>query len=353
MIDRLQPSPFLAAQAVTVWDTWFRWRENGRLRDISVEQTWARVAVALSAAEPGSAARRVTRCFDAQSRWQLILDERILAGAGTQGFVFPQDPVAMVNAAVFVDAPFSATARFDFDALRNAAALAVRCLDNALLLIPHGQEAPADLRVGLLGVADALALLGKRYDSPAGRVTAAKIAHALAEGCLHGSVQLAQERGASDGAGADSLPEWRLREFTPELLADLKRHGLRHRQLTEISSQSRLARFANNVADALDPIRSDQATHPAAAKAVGGVAAPYAVTLARAVSAEAASGLGALLPAVSLPAQIKLRGAVQPWIDAPIRYPFRVADVAGEQATAMWQKWASAHKLGALTLAQL
>ena len=51
MLERDSPSPFLDPVAVEAWDAWFRWREDGQLRDISVEATWERVAGALAQAE--------------------------------------------------------------------------------------------------------------------------------------------------------------------------------------------------------------------------------------------------------------------------------------------------------------
>jgi ribonucleoside-diphosphate reductase alpha chain len=122
---------------------------------------------------------------DVQARWQVVFDERILSGAGTRDFAWPGDPVAVLNAASFVRAPFTSGARFDFDSFRAAADLAVRGLDNALLLHSGGSGSPfADLRVGMIGVADTLAMLGRRYDSPSGRVIAGQIAQALAQASL-------------------------------------------------------------------------------------------------------------------------------------------------------------------------
>ena len=349
MIDRLQPSPFISPEAVTVWDTWFRWREDGRLRDVSIEATWQRVARTLSAVEAKDGPRWKARFFDAQSRWQLIFDERILARAGTREAELPCDPVAVLNAATFVGAALTAAAHFDFDAFRNTAALAVRGLDNILLPRIERDTVAPDLRVGLIGVADALALLGKRYDGAAGRVMAGEIARVLAEGCLCGSVRLARERGAFGDAGAfRSLPS-RSRGLGDDLLAELARCGIRHGRLTEISSQPRLARLANNVADALDPVDAALASE----KVRDGRSPGYSLARARtAAPADAASALCAPLPKIALPAQIALRGAVQPWIDTLIDYPFHVDAAPGASGIAFWLKFAAAHSLGAFSLIQ-
>jgi ribonucleoside-diphosphate reductase alpha chain len=347
MIDHLQQSPFLTADAVTAWDTWFRWREDGRLRDRSVDATWLRVAETLSAAEPAHALRWTGRFFDAQSRWQLLLDERLLAHAGTARSVPLADPVAIVNPAMFVASPFSADARFDFDAFRSVAALAVRALDNVRLRDESPPRTLPDLRIGMIGLADTLVLLGKRYDRASGRVMAGEIARALAEGCLIGSLRLARERGAFPGADPAQLQRVHRFPVPSELLAEAGRCGIRHGRLTSISSQPRLSMFANNVADALDPVdagTTTQATH-------GARRVPYVVAAARSARTGGALPANAIPASVSLSARIQLRGAVQPWIDSPIDYPFRVGASVSAQSADFLHRIAAAHRLGEMTLA--
>lgn len=68
--------------AVDIWDAWFRWREQGALRDLTVNATWDRVATALASIEPADATIWSERFTDAFRAWRLLLDERILATAG-------------------------------------------------------------------------------------------------------------------------------------------------------------------------------------------------------------------------------------------------------------------------------
>ena len=355
MLERDSPSPFLDPVAVEAWDAWFRWREDGQLRDISVEATWERVAGALAQAESVPSARWLARMIDMQARWQVVFDERILAGAGTRNFAWPADPLAVLNAASFVRAPFSAGAQFDFDEFRAAADLAVHGLDNALVLHGAGNDVYGDLRVGMMGIADALALLGKRYDSPSGRVQAGQIAQALAEACLGANIRLARDRGHLPG-GTDAAVELLLqRGVQPGLVESVQRTGLRHQRVTAITSQRRLARFANDVADGLDPIdRCDlswDGASPVGARTrrTGGYAC---------IIAKRSSALSGSMPTVidgrrrsSIAAQIALRGAVQPWIDAPIDYPFRIEHAPDAQATERLRQLAAANRLGDLNLA--
>lgn len=354
MLDKDDPSPFLDPAAVEVWDTWFRWREDGQLRDISVEATWERVARALARAETTPSSRGLTRMIDVQARWQVVFDERILAGAGTPGFSWPGDPLAVLNAASFVRAPFAAGGQFDFDAFRAAAELAVHGLDNALLLRDQA-SACADLRVGMIGVADALAMLGKRYDSPAGRVLAGQIAQALAQACLGANSRLAHDRGALTDAGTAAVELAHLRGMPAGLVESVQRTGVRHHRVTAITSQRRLAQLANDVADALDPLDWSDSHRDSAGQTNTRARRSGGYTR---IMAKRAGALSTPMAAVlasrhrsSIAAQIALRGAVQPWIDAPIDYPFRVEHAPDAQATERLQQLAAANRLGELNLA--
>jgi len=321
MISRYATSPFSDAVAVETWDTWFRWRNGGQLRDLSIEATWLRVAEALAAVEATEPARWLQRFMDAQVDWRLLFDESILASAGTDHADWPQTPTAVLNAAQFVSAPFAPDACFDFAGFGHVAKLAVRGLDNALLA-QSGRSRTSKIRVGMIGVADALAFLGKDYDSIDARAGAESMARTLAEACLYASSHLARERGPCS-AGSDALLEAYERRGAPaELIADASRRGLRHASLTAITSQRRLALLANNVADALDPVAGNTGTPLSRSRG-------YALALARQHTTEAsARRLSSKTPAVSIAAQVEMRSAVQPWMDIPIDYPFRKPDVS-------------------------
>lgn len=356
MLEKDAPSPFLDPGAVEVWDTWFRWREDGQLRDISIEATWERVARALAKAETIASRRWVGRMIDVQARWQVVFDQRILAGAGTRNFAWPGDPVAVLNAASFVRAPFTPGARFDFDAFRAAADLAVRGLDNALLLCRAGAGSPfADLRVGMIGIADSLAMLGKRYDGPSGRVLAGQFAQALAHASLAANSCLAQDRGALSGASTAALELARLRDTPATLVESVQRTGVRHRRVTAITSQPRLAQLANDVADALDPL-DRSGSHRDDAGPSGGHAR-RTVGYARLVAKRGGTLAGAAASVLdsqrksSIAAQIGLRGAVQPWIDVPIDYPIRVTRAPDAQASDQMRQLADANHLGGFEVA--
>lgn len=325
MPDRIQTrSPFLDAAAVDAWDAWFRLRENGELRDLSVESTWQRVADAIAAAEPAARTQWSRRFFDALSAWRVLIDERVLADAGTRHAEWPSDPAAVLDLPSFVLGAYGAGAQFDEPALSEAAGLAVRCLDDIGLLRGDGVCAP---RLGVVGLADALALLGIDYASDAARRHAALVARTIAEGSLAASIWLARERGARAELTGELRAAWTARAVPQQLIDDAAQFGLRHARLTAIESQRRLALFANNVSDAVDPL--DCAYGPRSITSWRGINAVrpgrghgYAAAVAR-LAAGGEAILRTVAPTREVPAaaQRALRMAMQPFIDAPIDYP--------------------------------
>lgn len=295
---------FTDPAAVEAWDAWFRWRSDEGLRDRTIDATWWRVAEALATVEGVQAPLWAYRFVEAFSRWRLLPDARILRSAGTGEACDLEDGLsAVLNAAAFVTLPSSPQASLDTQALIATAALAVRMLDDAALaLFPDAPVRP-EARIGLIGMADALRLLGLAYDSPQARDQARIVAACLAQGALRGSVDLACERGACDTDLEPLRALWQLREMPAALVEDAARCGVRYARLTGIEPHPRLAQLANNASDALDAV-------PAVPRE----------------SQESGRRHEAFLPAASasfpsLTAQVELRAALQPWIDAPIAYP--------------------------------
>ena len=149
----MHASPFLNTRAVETWDTWIRGREHGRLRDLTIEYTWERVAGALATTR-GAASRPgyQRRLFDAFCNWQLILDERVLATAATSTPRWLADDLsAVLNIASFVRAPGMPHASIDHALIEEVAALAVFALDDADQLTLRADATPRDrLRIGLI-----------------------------------------------------------------------------------------------------------------------------------------------------------------------------------------------------------
>ena len=315
--ESYKASPFLAPTAVEAWDTWFRWRRDGELRDDTIEATWQRVGTAVARAESTEERTRFEhRLLDAFGSWRLLLDQRLLATAGTETMSWPDDGlVAVLNLARFVAAG-NPPATVDFAAVQDCASLAVRALDNAIALRGvTGLRQAKTLRIGVIGLADALASLGFDYDSAEARGFARSSARALAEGCLGEALALAAARGSGMPCDAACAEKLHLRGVPADLVDLARRHGLRYHRLTSITAQPKLAKFANDVSDAVAPLH--------------------------------VAGPGKAL-ATTVPAQLELRGAMQPWVDEPIACPICVNGRPSPASHIDWYARAVALGLGAL-----
>lgn len=312
--------------SIEAWDAWFRWRDRAGLHDADIGATWRRVAEALASVEGGAGASLWTCAFeDVMQDLRALPDARVLAGAGTGSIPWPcGDLAAAVNVAAFVRDAFTPQARLDLAALERTAGVCVRMLDNATLLAGDTAGRAQWLQVGPIGLADALLMLGRNYDSDAARSDARQVATALALGCIHESMRLAAERGAR-ASSVDSLPGALARMTDGTLAAELARHGLRHSRLTAVTSQSRLALLANNVADALDPLRMEPREHRIDSLDGSRLLRSSGSTLA--LLSRQRRARGPPCPVVELAsgatpaAQQAMRVAMQAWIDAAIDYP--------------------------------
>lgn len=297
-IDMNLPTRFSKPRAVDTWDAEFRWRCGGVLRDVTIEDTWRRVTTCAAAAEGEHAAQWSRRFGEAFARWRLLPDERLLQALGTDRAVDPaMTPGAVVNVAAFVVAAASGATCFDRERFVDTAALAVRFLDDAAATA-GATTPPRRLRIGLVGFADALRALDLRYDSAGARTQAAIVARALAQGCLRGSVELAEDRGprVSREACAAIAAAARRRLLPEDLVQRVLRSGLCHDELTAIDAHPSLARLANGVADGVDPVVADGEPPPDAAVVQA------------------------------------MRAALQPWIDAPIAVAFASPEAASASA---------------------
>jgi ribonucleoside-diphosphate reductase alpha chain len=307
---------FLATVSVDAWDAWFRWREDGELRDRTIDATWQRVADALATVEADRGAEHARGFTDAFAHWRMLPDERLLENAGTlRNITLAPAPVAVLNASAFL-ADRGPGGSLDSARVAAVAALAVRALDDALLLAGANPGLAPGLRIGIIGMADAIAGCGLEYDSDAARDLAARFALALQEGCLAGAIELAAERGEVAMDPAVLAARLRACGVDAGLIADALRWGVRHRCCTAISSQPRLALLANNCADALDPL-----SQPAPARSRSGRGADPDRTPSGGSAPHAANSAPEATPPPDPIAQLRLRAAIQPHVDHPIDYP--------------------------------
>lgn len=212
--SRPRAPAFTNAASAEAWDAWFRWRDGDDPRDLTIESTWERVARALAAR--GGAPERFEAYLRAFSEWRLLPDAGVLRHAGTGRDDWPLEaPTATLNLAAFVQHPLTPHAALDEVLLADTTRLARSLIDDAAIDATRRRGA-----IALIGIGDALAMLGLRYDSEDARGQAARIARIVAEAARAGT----EDRG--------SVP-------------------------IEIGQQPRLALLANATSEGADPVEDE------------------------------------------------------------------------------------------------
>ena len=79
----MSQAPFESGISEMIWDTRYRHRVDGVVRDLSLEDSWQRVAHALAAVEPRDRSAWGQRFFELLDDFRFLPGGRILAGAGT------------------------------------------------------------------------------------------------------------------------------------------------------------------------------------------------------------------------------------------------------------------------------
>ena len=160
--------------------------------------------------------------------------------------------------------PFEPDAVLDAQALDELTRVGVRLLDNVIELTPwplpaQREEARATRRIGLgfTGLADALAMLGLRYGSPASCRMAAHVAETMRDAAYSASVELAAERGPFPRFDAHRYLG--VGSFAARLPAALRErivvHGLRHSHLLAVAPAGSISlALADNASPGIEPV---------------------------------------------------------------------------------------------------
>lgn len=172
-----------------------------------------------------------------------------------------------VNLAQLVKNPFTPQAEFDFERLKDVAAVAVRFLDNVLdvTIYPLPEQktealSKRRLGVGITGLGNALAMLGLRYGSTEAVTMTDNIMQGLALACYRASVELAKERGpfplfnADKYLAADFVRH--LCRHDPELAELIRTHGIRNSHLLSIAPTGTISLYSGNLSGGLEPVFS-------------------------------------------------------------------------------------------------
>ena len=169
-----------------------------------------------------------------------------------------------INLARLVQDPFEDGAALDVAELEALTATAVRMLDNAIdasryPLAAQEHEAKAKRRIGLgiTGLADALILCGRRYDSDAGRALAESWIHTISRAAYLASTQLAAEKGSFPLFDAEKfLAGENVADLDAEVREAIAKHGIRNALVTSVAPTGTISLFADNVSSGLEPVFS-------------------------------------------------------------------------------------------------
>ena len=261
-----------------------------------------------------------------------------------------------LNLTAFVLDPFRAGARLDEPALRECARLAVRFLDDVIEisrfpLTAQRLESHRTRRIGLgiTGLADALALLGLRYDTERARDVAAALMRTVRDAAYEASVDLARERGPFERFDAERYSARPFIRRLPETLqAAIRRDGIRNSHLLAVAPAGTISLLADNVSSGIEPIhrlRNHRSVLDADGAPLTFPVTDRAYALWQAQRGEATAP-EALLELASIPprAQLLMQAALQPAVDGSISKTVALERTAAPEA--VQEIFAGAYELG-------
>jgi ribonucleoside-diphosphate reductase alpha chain len=235
-----------------------------------------------------------------------------------------------LNLPRFVREPFTPQATLDCDSLSAAARLAVRFLDDVLdvtgfPLEAQGREVRSCRRIGLgiTGLADALAMLGLRYDTAAARAAAANAMHCVCTSAYEASAELALEKAEFPALDRQRYLEADLVRRLPGRIRDaIRAGGLRNSHLTAIAPAGTISLLAGNVSSGIEPMFAfdgERTVLDAAGLPVRFPATNDAVRRWRSMHGHAPLP-PAFVTATELDPQahLQMQAALQPWVDGAI-----------------------------------
>ncbi len=228
----------------------------------------------------------------------------------------------------FVRAPFTPGAHFDLPSLADAARVAVRMLDNAINIsdypLPAQAVRAADTRrigLGLMGLGDALILLGLRYDSAEGRTRASAAMETICHAAYRASIELAHEKGAFPAFRAEPYLKAPFIAALPEdIRSAIARDGIRNSHLTAIAPTGSISLLAGQVSSGIEPLLAPVTERQL--RQPDGTERPFEVTAAsvRAWQHEHEGLPPALVCATEIgpDAQLQMQGVLQVYVDNAI-----------------------------------
>lgn len=171
------------------------------------------------------------------------------------------------NLTRYINNPFTDNAGLDWPRLQEDVNVAVRFLDNIIdisrfPLVRHQAYETGSRRIGLgiSGLADALIMLGHRYDSDAARQWAAEVMQTLCHQAYSASIALAQEKAPFPFFDAEAYQRSPFIQRLPDKLQQqIRKHGIRNSHLLAIAPTGTISLYAHNISSGIEPVYDLQA----------------------------------------------------------------------------------------------
>ena len=215
-------------------------------------------------AEPGAL------FWDRITEWNLLANTKEFSYAGVNPCAEEPLPaggsclLGSINLSQFVQDPFTDTASFDFEGLKECVRASVRALnevlDEGLPLHPlkEQRESVAKWRqigLGIMGLADALIKLGLTYGEDDAVEMCDKIGFAMADAAIAASARLAREQGTFPGYKGEEIMEtpYFLENTTEQTRELVRKYGLRNSQLLTIAPTGTLSTMLG-ISGGIEPV---------------------------------------------------------------------------------------------------
>jgi ribonucleoside-diphosphate reductase alpha chain len=167
-----------------------------------------------------------------------------------------------INLTAFVRDPFSGRARLDLEDIRATVEVATRLLDHVidasrfpLAAQRHQAQGTRRIGLGMTGLADALIMLGLRYDHGRALEVAADAMRAICHAAYRTSIALAREKGSFPFFDRERYPGGRfIRSLPADIQDGIAQDGIRNSHLTAIAPAGTISLLADNVSSGLEPV---------------------------------------------------------------------------------------------------